>query len=250
MLPFSSAHLWCRNKSSSLLCTEEETQRLLNEQLRSLNEKSAELEKMFPSLILDFERALIEEAAQDPPSDKVKETSSSTSLRSPKSKAPTRPKKPAPKPPLDFLISAIPAQIMVILLHTKELCQQWLDCMDYIEDMLRKQLIAAIGKEVTSKDFGEYMVYHNRKLFREQYRPRAFSHAIRVPGRNPEGILEIVAEPVDGTISEPIQTMFRRSIASSPMKIALNASTKVQFYGTLSSSLISDGQLDFPLMLT
>lgn len=205
--------------------------------MRTLREKFTELDKLFPSLFLEFEKTLLEDAAAaaaaaQETTEPSESLTSTAGLRSPRSKAPTRPKRPPPKPPVDFLISSIPARIMVILLHTKELCQQWLDSIDYVEDMIRKQLIAAIGKEVTPKDFGEYMIYHNRKLFREAFRPRAFSHAIRVPGRNPEGVLEIIAEPDDGTISGPIQTVFRRTIASTPMNIAINASTKIQFYGT------------------
>jgi hypothetical protein len=38
----------------------------------------------------------------------------------------------------------------VTLLHARQVSQHWADGVDYIEDMLRKQLIAAIGKEVRS----------------------------------------------------------------------------------------------------
>ncbi len=40
----------------------------------------------------------------------------------------------------------------------------YFDGVNYIEEMLRKQIIAAIGKEVTPVDFANYMVYHNRKV--------------------------------------------------------------------------------------
>jgi len=43
---------------------------------------------------------------------------------------------------------------------------------DYIEDMLRKQLIAAIGKEVQPVDFSHYLRFHYRKLFKHQYQPK------------------------------------------------------------------------------
>ena len=46
----------------------------------------------------------------------------------------------------------------------------------------RKQLIAAIGKEVGPVDFANYQRFHNRKLFRKEYQPRPFSYAIRRPG--------------------------------------------------------------------
>ena len=43
---------------------------------------------------------------------------------------------------------------------------QYAESVGYIEDMLRKQLIAAIGKEVQPRDFSDYLRFHNRKLFR------------------------------------------------------------------------------------
>lgn len=57
---------------------------------------------------------------------------------------------------------------------------------DFIEDMLRLQLVAAIGKTVTSQDFANYLNFHYRKIFRNIYRPQAFSYAIRRPDHYPE----------------------------------------------------------------
>eukprot|EP01127_Copromyxa_protea_P015092 TRINITY_DN4293_c1_g3_i2.p1 TRINITY_DN4293_c1_g3~~TRINITY_DN4293_c1_g3_i2.p1 ORF type:complete len:737 (-),score=132.91 TRINITY_DN4293_c1_g3_i2:2114-4183(-) len=203
----------------------------LQEQVRSLQATFTEMETLFPSAIIEAERSVTvtESSELESDSDLVKTPSGPENLRSPR-KAPARPKKPAPKPIQDFLISAIPAKLMVLLLHIKELCQQWLSSVDYVEEMIRKQLIAAIGKELTPKDFGDYMVFHNRKLFGEKYMPRFFSHAIRVPGRHPEGVIEINSVGDDGR-SEPIQTIMRKTIAASPMSFSLTASTKVQFYG-------------------
>ncbi len=50
------------------------------------------------------------------------------------------------------------AAIQLTVLHTQQIAQYYSDGVDYIEDMLRKQLIAAIGKEVTPVDFANYMV--------------------------------------------------------------------------------------------
>ncbi len=46
---------------------------------------------------------------------------------------------------------------------------------DYLEELLRKQIVAAIGKEVSPVDFAEYMDFHNRRLFRAGFQPRPFS---------------------------------------------------------------------------
>lgn len=44
--------------------------------------------------------------------------------------------------------------------------------------MLRKQIIAAIGKELTPVDFTYYMEWHNRNIFKEEYAPVPFSYAV------------------------------------------------------------------------
>lgn len=78
-----------------------------------------------------------------------------------------------------------------------------------LSDMLYKQLLAAIGKEVTPVDFANYMVFHNRKLFKPEYEPRPFSYAIRLPDHYPEGTVGIDVQHPDGSITEPIQTIVR-----------------------------------------
>jgi hypothetical protein len=102
---------------------------------------------------------------------------------------------------------------------------------DYIEDMLRKQLIAAIGKVVGPVEFGNYMEYHYRKLYRGEYEPRLFSYAVRRPDHYPEGVLSIEAELADGSLPQPIRTVVRRREAAHPMRFAINASTDVSFFG-------------------
>lgn len=87
-------------------------------------------------------------------------------------------------PAEEKLITMAEATICIAVLHGKEISQFHLDGVEYIESMLRKQLIAAIGKEVTPVDFANYMVYHNRKVFREEYQPQPFCYAIRRPGKD------------------------------------------------------------------
>jgi hypothetical protein len=102
---------------------------------------------------------------------------------------------------------------------------------NYIEHLLEKQLIAAIGKSLTPQDFTEYMRFHNRKLFKAQYRPVPFSYAIRLPDHYPEGTLEISATPDDGSVAEPVHTIVRHTLATAPMSFAINAATNISFYG-------------------
>lgn len=49
-----------------------------------------------------------------------------------------------------------------------------------------KQLVNALGKEVTAADFADYQRFHNRKLFKQQYQMRSFAYAIRRPGASSE----------------------------------------------------------------
>ena len=49
---------------------------------------------------------------------------------------------------------------------------QALIALQSIEVLTRKQLIAALGKEVSATDLSLYMEYHDRLLFRPQYAPR------------------------------------------------------------------------------
>src|SRR5688572_19263670 len=90
-------------------------------------------------------------------------------------------------PSFDLSLLTLLAIICVLSIHCRKIGQHLMDGINYVEHMLRTQLIAAIGKEVTPVDFCNYMVYHNRKLFKEQYQPIPFSYAIRQPDHFPEG---------------------------------------------------------------
>jgi len=65
----------------------------------------------------------------------------------------------------------------------KSLTSRCNDGLAYVEDMLLKQLIHAIGTEVGNKAFGDFMRFHNTKLFWPDFAPRSFTYAIRRPGR-------------------------------------------------------------------
>jgi hypothetical protein len=130
------------------------------------------------------------------------------------------------------VISAAEVQIMVCLRHIQDLSQYLSDGVDCIEDMLRKQLISAIGRELTSADFSAYAKYHNRKLFRGEFEPRPFCYSVRRSVQHsPEGHISIEEQQVDGSMSEPVYTMVSQSAASTPMEFSLNAATTVRFGG-------------------
>lgn len=129
------------------------------------------------------------------------------------------------------LFTSEEAKLVVAALHCRDLGQAWYDSVNYTEEMLRAQVIAAIGKEVTPNDFAEYMRYHSRRLFLPQYAPTGFCYAIRRDQNDPEGTLSIEEEG-DSPIAQPLYTMTRHFAHGRRMTCPINASTNVVFSGT------------------
>ncbi len=131
----------------------------------------------------------------------------------------------------DKLITVAEAALLVAVKHWSTLAVYFEAGVNCIESMLRAQLLAAIGKEVTPVEFANYMAYHNRRLFKEQYQPKAFCYAVRRPDHYPEGILSIEQELSDGSMVEPIQTIVREASLNVPMQFALQPGVQVAFTG-------------------
>jgi hypothetical protein len=128
------------------------------------------------------------------------------------------------------VITAVEAGLCVTLAHAVEVCKCFAGGVAYIEEMLRRQLRAAIGKEIGPRDFGAFMQFHERRLFRPEFRPQPFSYAIRRPEHDPEGVLSLEAE-IGGATPEPVATTVAHRNATSPMSFPLDASTRVRFMG-------------------
>lgn len=135
----------------------------------------------------------------------------------------------------NMVATSAEAQMSLVLSHCADVCEQWSEVLGYIEGMLRKQLIEAIGKEATPADFAEYMRFHARRLFLEDYAPAPFCFAVRRSERHsPEGTLSIEETKIgggDGAVAAPVVTLASRSLRERPMEFALNASTNVSFLG-------------------
>eukprot|EP01125_Pyxidicula_operculata_P009141 TRINITY_DN302_c1_g1_i1.p1 TRINITY_DN302_c1_g1~~TRINITY_DN302_c1_g1_i1.p1 ORF type:complete len:995 (+),score=364.51 TRINITY_DN302_c1_g1_i1:284-3268(+) len=129
------------------------------------------------------------------------------------------------------IISYHEAKFIVLLKHMASIGQHYADGVQYIEELLRKQLIDAIGKEVSPVDLTNYMIFHNRRLFKPEYEPVPFAYAVRRPHFTPEGIVGIDMKLTDGSITTPIQTVVRRVVPKKPMMFSLNPSTKITFFG-------------------
>ncbi|VEU33662.1 unnamed protein product [Pseudo-nitzschia multistriata] len=130
------------------------------------------------------------------------------------------------------LISSAEADVSVLCLHAQELASRYAASIDYIESMLKNQLVAAIGKKIYSSDIDKFMRYHNDKLMNPG--PKPFCHTIRQPRRYPDGILSLEREVSGprGTLEmEPISTHVRQVECVPPTTIPLNSATTVELTG-------------------
>lgn len=84
------------------------------------------------------------------------------------------------------MITVREANLLVAVMHANNISEAYSEGVGYIENMLYKQFVAAIGKEVTPVDFANYLTFHYRKIYAQQYRPQPFSYAVRRPEHSPE----------------------------------------------------------------
>ena len=138
------------------------------------------------------------------------------------------------------LITAPHAELLVCLMHAEDVTASYAQGVWAIEHMLRKQLVAAIGKEIQPRDLAAYMHFHNHRLFLPAYRPRPFCYAVRRSSSHaPEGVLSIEEANGDSheTLPEPIYTHVSSSggeggsAPSAVMQFSLDASARVRFGG-------------------
>lgn len=130
------------------------------------------------------------------------------------------------------LICQASAKVIVPLSNIAPLVEAFSSSIDYIEHMLRQQLVAAVGKEVTCSDFDEYIRFHYRKLLKDAYQPRPFCYAVRRPDHSPEGTLSVEAARTPGAIHEPVVTIAREFQGkAAPMSFPISAATNVTFGG-------------------
>ncbi len=187
-------------ESEGVVITASVLSQLIAEQRRSLNEKcDLVLSSLFPT--------------------------SSSSSSSPPSPSSSR-----------AMISAAEATLMVTLIHMQDVTDYYHNAIQFIENMLRKQLVAAVGKELQVMDFAAYMRFHNRRLLQSRFRPSPFSFAVRRSVlHSPEGLIRIEEMVGSGSGSswDPIYPVSHCTPATEarPMQFALNASTNVTFHG-------------------
>eukprot|EP00434_Breviolum_minutum_P009820 symbB.v1.2.008649.t1/scaffold540.1/size189765/14 len=137
--------------------------------------------------------------------------------------------------PEEGLYTSQEAFLHVTLLHSIQNSESWSFLVEYVEEMLRKQLVAAIGKEVSPALFAAYMKFHYRKLLREDFQPTQFCFAVRRSEKHSlEGTVSIEEQTVgldDAQIKVPIVTFAKCTTHQLPMTFPLDASTKATFTG-------------------
>ena len=148
-------------------------------------------------------------------------------------------------------VTVADAKMVLFMAHIGNIQSLWYNGVGYIEEMLRDQLVAAIGKEVQASDFDQFITHHYHKMFAQQYAPRPFCYAIRRPNHYPDGILSI--ENVIGGM-DPIQTMVRVFSDIPMMQIPINAATTIDMdgpvylHGWLSHRFATCGSREFKLV--
>eukprot|EP00980_Cylindrotheca_fusiformis_P021749 scaffold8569_cov139-Cylindrotheca_fusiformis.AAC.19 len=166
--------------SKALLLSGDDNIKLLNEQVRSLEEKLESFQKTFP------------------PAHLVK------------------------------MHSIAEARLFLLCDHSEKLCLQLQYSMEYMEKMLEEQLVAAVGKRVSTADLEQFVRFHNAKFL--SLPPRPFCHAIGRPNHSPYGVLSIESQG-EGESFESIETLVREVGSPSSLKIPLNAATTLELTG-------------------
>lgn len=104
----------------------------------------------------------------------------------------------------DTVLSSSEMKCIFIVHSMFKLLQSYSDSVEYIENMLKNQLIKAIGREVQPAEFSDYMQYHNRRMFKPEYAPKDFAYAVRRGTNFPDGeiIIEVGGFPISTIVTE------------------------------------------------
>jgi len=131
------------------------------------------------------------------------------------------------------------AKLFLLCCHLSDLAVQYMDGVDYIENLLKTQLVQAIGRQVNGKEFDDFMRFHGKRLLGPNYAPKQFCYAIRRPDHYPDGMLSIES---GGNRSQPIETMVKHipsgkrkvgndNVLCPPIFVPINAATSLEISG-------------------
>eukprot|EP00667_Euglena_gracilis_P001730 EG_transcript_1730 len=128
-------------------------------------------------------------------------------------------------------LSLATARFLTLTVHALLLFQGYSDAVDSVEDLLRKQLVAAVGHEVQPPELAACMQFHFWRLLRAEYRLEPFAYPVRRPGGSLQGTLAVEAALGPRALPQPIQTI-TRSYDSRDISFPLSAAAKVCCRGT------------------
>uniref|UniRef100_A0A7S3K0K0 Uncharacterized protein n=1 Tax=Aureoumbra lagunensis TaxID=44058 RepID=A0A7S3K0K0_9STRA len=128
------------------------------------------------------------------------------------------------------LVGPDEASLLYVLKLLAQTVTDYIGSVTYLENMLRSQLEAAVGRELTADAFEEYVLYHDRLLFSPDFKPRPFSYAVRRSASAfPDGSIQI------RTIAskQPIRTLTRDVTLNTPgpVRVALGGADSIAFDG-------------------
>jgi hypothetical protein len=130
------------------------------------------------------------------------------------------------------LLRAAEARFCLILLHLNDLALSFAHSVQYIEDLLHKQLISALGRHITAQDFHDYSAFHYRRLYRQEFQPKHFSFPIKRDQNSAEGTLEILETGISSNVGSSAILTLSRALCSGPsMNFSLNSACKIEFRG-------------------
>lgn len=120
-------------------------------------------------------------------------------------------------------------RLSLLLAEMKSLARQMLSSVKALEGLLHQQLTAALGKQIRSRDFSEYMDFHGRLILGEGFAPEPFVYDVRRPDHHPEGTISIES----GFVSMPsaIRTFTLHRREAPTMRVQLNSAATVTLQG-------------------
>eukprot|EP01033_Poteriospumella_lacustris_P012405 gene12406-8879_t len=102
------------------------------------------------------------------------------------------------------LVSYSEARAVVVLHHMAAVVDTFQQSVDYVEAIMRRQLVAALGKSVTEADLQQYMSYHYRQLYRPSYQPQPWTVSVRRSRKHsPEGAMRLESRAEDFSVFAP-----------------------------------------------
>jgi len=120
-------------------------------------------------------------------------------------------------------------EIVLHCRHSAELGASYRRAVQYVEQMLRNQLVSAIGKEVDQYDIDKFVKHNHSKLLAKP--PQSFCHVVRRPEHSPEGILCIEGKANRNNDEyEPVETFVRESNCG-PILVPLDAAASLELRG-------------------